>query len=297
MGIYSALNRLPWPRSYIGRILLVCFVGTHIPLLALSVFMIARSAATGAVFWGEFVVLLAATFVAAGATLVTVWGMMAPILAASRALEAYRDNRTLPSLPRHYTDEAGKMLIEVQETLEELNTAIHNLARAADTDALTSIGNRRWLVTRAAEQVARSRKGKAPFSLILFDLDRFKAINDRHGHATGDSVLIGVSRYIKASIAPTALFARTGGEEFCIILPATSLAHATQVAQELQAGVEAKAFASLPVGRVTASFGVASHEPVDTDFAATMARADEMLYRAKGAGRNRVVSTEEAEIA
>ncbi|MCB8822643.1 GGDEF domain-containing protein [Microvirga rosea] len=289
MGVYSALSRLRRPRSYMGRVLLICFVGTHIPLIVMCIALLAMRGVSGPDFWLTILTLLVATLVATAVTLSCVYGMLAPVQKASAALQAYREHRTLPALPRHFTDEAGLMMAQVQDTLVELDTAIHDLARAADTDALTGIGNRRWLMRQLAEHFQRAQQQDAPLSVIIFDLDRFKSINDQYGHGTGDAVLIGVSRFVKSTIPSNSLFARSGGEEFCIVLPGSVLSQAADVARTLQRGIAAKAFGDLDQGFVTASFGVAAHRSGDETIGAVFGRADELLYRAKGEGRNQVV--------
>jgi diguanylate cyclase (GGDEF)-like protein len=289
------MNRLPWPRGYRGRILLICFVGTHVPLIAFCVFMLFVRGSFDQTFWIELLILLLATLAGTGMTLYLVHGMLAPLRLTSSALRSYREQRSLPALPTGFTDEAGVMLAQVQDTLVDLDKAIYNLARAADTDALTGIGNRRWLMNRSNEHLGRAAKTGEPLSVVLFDLDRFKSINDHWGHAVGDAALISVARHVREAIPSACSFARTGGEEFCIVLPNTTLDEATGIASKLRAGIAALSVSPLAKGTVTASFGVAIHQPGETAITPVIARADEMLYEAKNQGRNRVVATEASE--
>jgi diguanylate cyclase (GGDEF)-like protein len=295
--IYSLLNRLKRPRSYTGRILLICFIGTHIPLITFCLWVLTMDGASVQTYGTELVVLLIATLAGTALTLAAVREMLAPVRVASLALKAYQEQRQLPALRRNFSDEAGELLAQVQDTTEELDRALRSLARAADTDALTGIGNRRWLTRHANEQMSRALETRKPLSAILFDLDRFKAINDQNGHAKGDAVLVGVARFVKGALNPSYLFARTGGEEFCIVLPETSLSEAFDFATKLQDSMSKLSFGQLSAGVVTASFGVTAQKPGEQDVSILLSRADEMLYEAKSEGRNRVISCPRVELA
>ncbi len=162
-----------------------------------------------------------------------------------------------------------------------------SLRLSALFDPLTGALNRRGLNSelRAREDAARTGKG---LSVIVMDLDNFKAINDLHGHEAGDEVLQGFSDTVRSCIRSDDLFARTGGEEFVVVLPDSSADTATQMAERIRAEVQALQFISQerPV-KVTVSAGVgASAEP--QGFVALMRTADQALYEAKRLGRNQV---------
>jgi two-component system, cell cycle response regulator len=151
--------------------------------------------------------------------------------------------------------------------------------RMAVTDGLTNLANRKQLDTILSEEIPRARRHGRELSLLMLDIDHFKRINDTHGHLTGDSVL-----------RPTDRLGRYGGEEFCAILPETSLGSAGRIAEELRALVEGYAFFSEDKEiRVTMSAGVgALREGMQPDD--LYRAADEKLYEAKRTGRNRVCS-------
>jgi diguanylate cyclase (GGDEF)-like protein/PAS domain S-box-containing protein len=154
-------------------------------------------------------------------------------------------------------------------------------------DPLTNIYNRRFFMQMLEQEMERTRRNGKPFSIIMLDLDHFKSVNDRFGHAAGDMVLKSVADMIKGRIRKTDYFARWGGEEFIILLPETSVEDAAGLAEELRKHLNSM---TLPeVGRVTASFGVAGYRTSDTIDTILM-RADSMLYEAKDAGRNCVKS-------
>jgi diguanylate cyclase (GGDEF)-like protein len=163
---------------------------------------------------------------------------------------------------------------------------------AALRDPLTGAYNRKHFGEALASEMAYTQRHQAPLSLILFDLDFFKKVNDTYGHLGGDAVLVQVARYVSAAVRREDLFARYGGEEFAVLARGTSGAAASGFAERMRAGVEQLAIAheSL-VLRVTVSLGVASAPAPDaTTPEELIARADEALYAAKRGGRNRVVT-------
>lgn len=162
------------------------------------------------------------------------------------------------------------------------------LAMAARRDPLTGVGNRGELEARMARMfLARnSKQTEAPFSVIFLDLDHFKSINDTHGHAIGDRVLINLARLLRDELYSGEIICRYGGEEFVVLCPETDLATAIQRAERLRATVVATELAAPLQLKVTSSFGVAQVENGD-GVEELLHRADEALYEAKRGGRNR----------
>jgi diguanylate cyclase (GGDEF)-like protein len=160
--------------------------------------------------------------------------------------------------------------------------------RMTVTDGLTDLANRKQLDLVLADAIPRSRRQNLALSMLMIDIDHFKTINDTHGHLTGDSVLRGLAGILQRRLRPSARLGRYGGEEFCVILPETSLHHAAKIGEDLRALVEAHAFVAEDKNiRVTISVGVGT---LTDDMAQgdLYKSADEMLYRAKRTGRNRV---------
>lgn len=155
----------------------------------------------------------------------------------------------------------------------------------ATTDPLTGISNRRRFDGVLHVEIARSRRYGVPLSLVMFDIDHFKRINDSLGHPVGDSVLVQLTELVAANIRETDLFARLGGEEFAVLVPNCDAECGRLFAEKLRKLAEAHAFDD--IGRLTCSFGVAEHRK-DEDENQLIKRADEALYYAKGGGRNRV---------
>jgi diguanylate cyclase (GGDEF)-like protein len=160
------------------------------------------------------------------------------------------------------------------------------------TDPLTGLFNRRFLERRMEEELSRGRRHGHQMTVMMIDLDHFKIYNDQNGHVAGDKALKKAARIVQASVRDIDVVTRYGGEEFCILLPATSKKESLFVADRIRRGIEKDAFTGeegLPVGRLTASIGIGSY-PEDGDTADDLINAaDKALYRAKHDGRNRIV--------
>lgn len=171
---------------------------------------------------------------------------------------------------------------DITEKIQEYN----KLMNSANYDELTNIYNRRSFENYLSKEMEKSSKSKKLFSLIMFDIDDFKLINDEYGHDVGDLVLKELSSTVSASIRDTDLFARWGGEEFMII-STTDIAKSESQAEKLRLIIEQKDFSI--VGKVTCSFGVTQYHVDDTK-KSIVKKCDNMLYSAKKSGKNCVAS-------
>ena len=180
----------------------------------------------------------------------------------------------------------------LQDELLEKNAQLEALAI---TDALTSLANRRWLMTRLEEEVSRARRYKESLSVVMIDIDHFKQVNDTHGHAMGDEVLRNIGAMLKASMRTTDLAARYGGDELTLVLPHTDLPAAIQVAENLRVKFSELEHRLDGISlKKTVSMGVATREGKgDIPRAEGLLKnADEALYRAKQNDRDRVEAAE-----
>jgi len=159
--------------------------------------------------------------------------------------------------------------------------------RAALTDALTGIPNRRAFFDRGASLLQQTFVERRPATLLLFDLDRFKEVNDTAGHQAGDRVLKAFSDLVAGALRPSDLFGRLGGEEFACLLADASMTEALRISERLRRDFEAMRFAGLALNP-TVSIGVAMANDAGRSLPALLANADRALYRAKADGRNRV---------
>lgn len=174
------------------------------------------------------------------------------------------------------------------EARVEMRTA--ELAKLAMIDPLTGAGNRRHLEQRAATEIREVQRRQRALAVVVFDIDHFKQVNDREGHAAGDQVLRGVVERVQATLRPCDFLARIGGEEFVVLLPGENSEGALTAAERLRGAIAASPIMAegLPIS-VTASFGVAQLEG-ELSLEMPLRRADSALYRAKSEGRNRVAA-------
>ena len=174
----------------------------------------------------------------------------------------------------------------------ELRFAFEHEQRLAHTDALTGVNNRRYLFEIAEHEFDIARRYQQSLSVIMFDLDHFKSLNDTFGHALGDQMLERVTQIARAELRDADSIGRYGGEEFLIILPVTSAEQAYLLAERVRKGVDAlRVETNKGTAAVTLSIGIAEilHTPKDQSVENVINRADEAMYMAKRAGRNRTM--------
>lgn len=163
------------------------------------------------------------------------------------------------------------------------------LEHQARTDPLTGAINRREFTRIATEELARHARLGKPLSVVMLDLDHFKSVNDRFGHAAGDAVLVEFTHRAQAALRGYDRLARTGGEEFCVLLPEAASDEARAIAERIRHTISATPIeVSGQATRVTTSAGVATIRPGEERIEDLLHRADTALYRAKHAGRDRV---------
>ena len=193
---------------------------------------------------------------------------------------------TLASALQALNDELNEAYRDLSRSKQALEAREAEILKLSLTDALTGVGNRRMLNEVLAREVARSARGGQPLSLVILDIDHFKRVNDNHGHEMGDFVLKETGATLLRLVRLSDIATRMGGEEFVVLLPATSVDEALVCAERMRAALAQHDF-GLPTA-VTSSFGVACLLAGESG-AALLARADKALYIAKQQGRNRVV--------
>lgn len=178
----------------------------------------------------------------------------------------------------------------VEERTQRLREKTLELEEQATRDNLTGLYNRRYADQFVARQLELARTHSRPLTVAVADIDLFKQINDRHSHATGDMVLRHVAELLRGHCRGPDMVARYGGEEFLICFPQTDVRTASAVCEQLRTTIESTNWSRWGLGIcVTISFGIAELRS-DASADALLDRADRLLYRAKDAGRNRVVA-------
>ncbi|MDX1584303.1 MAG: GGDEF domain-containing protein, partial [Thermoanaerobaculia bacterium] len=192
-----------------------------------------------------------------------------------------------------FTSEDENLLTVVSSLLSLVLSNIRaqqKIQKLADQDELTGVGNKRSMRKRLAAEVERSRVYKVPLSVLMYDLDDFKEINDSYGHPMGDVVLSELCGAVRETLRPTDHLARFGGDEFTIVLPHTDLKGARATAERILEKVRGLRLMS-DEGRmitISVSIGVASFLDSDSGPADLLQRADERLYDSKHGGKDRV---------
>ncbi len=190
--------------------------------------------------------------------------------------------------------QAEQALQQAKDEVEAVNRALklanEQLEHMATTDPLTGMRNRWYLEQAIRDQLERVRRYAEPVSLMLFDIDHFKSINDIHGHLAGDEALVEISHCARHALRTIDIPGRWGGDELVVMLPHTDISQAHHVAEKLRQHIASLRIAT--IGQVTASFGVTEFKSGDT-LDLVFRRADAALYAAKTAGRNRVCVTED----
>lgn len=172
----------------------------------------------------------------------------------------------------------------VKDRLTEAQAAVSKITRISETDPLTGLPNRRRIYDVLEQEMYRARRYGGPLSLVLFDIDDFKKVNDSLGHDAGDAVLTEFAGLLGSARRSSDQLGRWGGEEFILVAPGAGREEATALAERLRTVVEDHHFAA---GKLTASFGVAMFDE-DDDLASLIKKADVNLYEAKTGGKNRV---------
>lgn len=200
---------------------------------------------------------------------------------------ARKDGSTVPvsvTLGQANVDGEVYFIAVVRDLTQELR-----LRRDAAIDPLTGVSNRRNFLARGRDELGRAVRYSRPCSVLMLDIDHFKAVNDTHGHAAGDEALRRFAEACQAMLRDSDVIARIGGEEFAVILPETDTQGAKILAERLREGVSR---IRVPNGAggfgFTVSIGIADRIGDDDDIESILARADSAMYRAKEAGRDQV---------
>lgn len=285
--VLRLLERMPWPAGYLGRLSVLAAVAGCVPVAMLFAITLARPDLLGAgpAFRAAA---FACEFGGIGIAVLCMRAAFRPLRDSIEALRAYSRHGHVPDARASGPGELGALMREMRHIIVSAESTHAELLHRAETDPLTAIANRRKFLALGEDAVRRSRRRGDPLALAVFDIDRFKAVNDTYGHAAGDAVLRMVAGLIERRLRDSDVFARLGGEEFAILLARATLPDGLRIAEALRQAIAALPMPALDGATVTASFGVTVHDPADSRFEMLLDRADRALYDAKRAGRDRV---------
>ncbi len=276
MRFYQA-TRILFPRSFELRLLAICFLAVHVPLITCVV--------VSAITWkwqaDTLVIILLATLLGTAAGVSAIHALLSPLTKATAMLRAIQNGERVEAIPVGGEDLVGRLLCGVTEAANEAAARSERLTLEAERDLLTGVHNRRGFLA-AAQKVLT---GDRPAVVALVDLDHFKRINDALGHAGGDVLLHAFAQRLAEVVRRSDICARWGGEEFAVLLPSANLEQAREVMERLRASLLRH---PLPGTKLTFSCGLA---PVRTaqQLDEAVRHADGALYAAKHAGRDRIM--------
>jgi diguanylate cyclase (GGDEF)-like protein len=289
---YALLSRLRFPKSYQGKILLVVFLGTHAPLVALVLYLLLSSPVGMRPALNVLALLLVATLAGTAAALWALHSLLAPVRLASSSLREYLDSRRVPDLPIRFTDEAGRLMADVQYAVNNLDATIRSLEGLSGTDYLTGFHNRREGEKRLAEDVARAKRSGGVLTVCVVDVNKLKSINDRYGHQAGDVCIQHVAGVIQRNSRESDWLARWGGDEFVLALhDASPFASTELVLQRIVRDLNDSPM-RLPQGDelvLTVTVGARRYSGEDR-LQDLLTKADEAMYEAKREGRPWILS-------
>jgi diguanylate cyclase (GGDEF)-like protein len=292
LGVYALLSRLGFPMSYQGKMMLVAFLGIHVPLVALVFYLLLSSPVSLRPALQILVLLVCATLIGTAAALSALNSLLTPLRLASSSLREYLDSQRLPDLPIGFADEAGRLMSDMQYALNDLDTTIRSLEGLSGTDPLTGLLNRRAAEKRLAEDAARLRRGATTLTIAVVDVNNFKSINDTYGHQAGDACIRHVAEVIPRNIRESDWLARWGGDEFVLALHDASPFAATELVLQRIVRDLKDSPVRIPQGDelvLTITIG-ASRYSGETDLRELVAKADEALYEAKREERPWILS-------
>ncbi len=276
--------------SLVAKVFIVSFLAIHLPLIALVVYLgFGRPSEPLPIL----IVALLATLLGAVLSYLAIHQLVNPIDRLVSAMDRYQQEGIEPIIEVRGTDGVRRLADKVLSLVRAQEKSLSILKRQANSDPLTGLGNRRWLQNAVSVEINRAVRRDQWVWVIAFDLDHFKDINDRFGHAAGDEVLMIVAEVAQRQLRPYDLVARIGGEEFCVVCADDSLDFGLVVAERLRAAIESwRSNLNGETTIITASFGVHRGDPATQTFAEMLRQADKHLYAAKAQGRNKVIGAD-----
>jgi diguanylate cyclase (GGDEF)-like protein len=215
---YALVSGWGFPKTYRSKLVLVTFLAAQAPLLGTALYLLLGSSVGSGAALRASALLVVVALAGAALALLALGALLAPVRLTSSAIERYLDDRSKPDLPTGFSDEAGRLMADARHAIEYLDSTIRSLEGLSGTDHLTGLSNRRSGEERLAEDLARAKRGGAFLTVAVVDVDKFKTINDTHGHHAGDLCIRHVADVMRRSVREGDWLARWGGDEFVLAL-------------------------------------------------------------------------------
>lgn len=284
LGFYSWLSRLKYPSSYKGKLLLIAYVSTHVPVLVLGTYFLCLALIFPLTTPQILLLVLVVTGLAAGMTVLALDHLLAPVMLVSKALRGYLTTKALPELPTQFTDEVGTLMADAHQALQKLDEA---LQFSANYDKLTALPNRVFFRYSLQQALAEFQLRDQQLAVLSLDLDGFKTINGTLGHAIGDLLLQSVAQRLTHCIRNSDILCRLGSDEFAILqTPFVSSEAATMLAQRILETLAQPFILDNQKVHISASIGIAIYPLDGNEVDQLLRNADTAMHQAKHQGRS-----------
>jgi diguanylate cyclase (GGDEF)-like protein len=284
--LYSHLSRFGWlKKSYTAKIMMVAFLGTHVPLLTLLFTFVSSHSYSWEMTVRVLLVALLATLVGTAATLYVLRHLLAPVILTSAALHDYINAKTLPKLPTQFADEAGTLMADTSQTLHKLDELIHYISHY---DELTGLPNRDLFRERLHQNLSKPQNNQKLVAVMLVGIDDFTGISHALEHETSNLLLRAIAQRLTTCMAQTDILAHLSGDEFAIArsdIP--SFESVIKLSQLLVAALSKPFLVESSQIHITASIGISINEiETSNDVDRLLQQAHMALYQAKQQGRS-----------
>ncbi len=230
LQLYSLLSRFKYPKSYKSKILLVAFIGTHVPLLALLFYFVTSTSFSLEATLRLLAIALIATLTGTAATVYALHHLLTPVTLTSVALQKYLWGRVLPSLPTQFQDEAGTLMADTSRVLHKLDKVIQHMA---NYDDLTGLPNRVLFRDRLQEALTQAELNNHQLAVLALNLDGLKTVNNVLGHSAGEVLVRAAAQRLTTCLQETDVLSRLGSDEFVILRQITASEGVVTLAQTL----------------------------------------------------------------
>ncbi|MDR3690217.1 MAG: GGDEF domain-containing protein [Fimbriimonas sp.] len=285
LKLYAWLERLPTRHSYPAKLMGVTICGALIQWLMLGLWLVTGNVSRTPS--ASFLLVLAVGLIVTALTLWAIWNLVWPVCMVASFLDKYAKSGEISDLPAEYEDEIGTIMRHTKNTVVSLDRSRREVEHASQIDALTGLLNRRASSEKLQHDLARADRSQVPVSTVVFDIDKFKELNEHYGTKVGDVCLQHFANIAAASIRDGDWIGRWGGDEYIVVLWGADSEIAEAVIWRIKRNIAASELALEAGIKLTASYGYSTHMPgqLNHEF---IAKADSALLQAKKQGRNHV---------